>query len=387
MTSSRSRLLFLITEDWYFWSHRLDLARAARDAGYDVSVATRVQEHGRRIEAEGIRVLPISLERRSRRPFRELMAIRELAELYRREKPTIVHHVAMKPILYGGVAARAAGVPVVVNAFAGLGSAFISRSWIAAPFRAVLRESLSWALAPSRSTAVFQNEDDRSLFVDGGMISADRTRIIRGAGVNLDVFAPRPVPGGDPIVLLASRMLRDKGVKEFVEASKVLKSRGIRARFVLVGQSDSHNPTAIPPEQLDRWVTEGLVEWWGHRDNMSDVLPQASIVVLPSYREGLPKVLLEAAACGRPIVASDVPGCREIVRPDENGLLVPAKESAGLARAIADLLADPSRRASMGIRGRELVEREFSVQAIARQTLDLYRELTPGNGPQSHPGH
>jgi glycosyltransferase involved in cell wall biosynthesis len=375
MTSLRPRLLFLITEDWYFWSHRLDLARAARDAGYDVSVATRVQDHGPRIEAERIRVIPISLERRSRRPFRELKAIHELRELYRREKPMIAHHVAMKPILYGAVAARAANVPVVVNAFAGLGSAFIGRSWTTAPFRAVLNKSLAWALAPPCATAVFQNEDDRSLFVAGRMIAANRTRIIRGAGVNLKVFHPQPVPASNPIVLLASRMLWDKGVGEFVEAARLLKSGGTKARFVLVGQSDSHNPTAIPPEQLNQWVRDGLVEWWGHREEMAGVLSEASIVVLPSYREGLPKVLLEAAACGRPIVASDVPGCREIVRPNVNGFLVAAKESTGLARAISNLLADPALRFSMGRKGRELVEQEYSAEGIARQTLNLYREL------------
>jgi glycosyltransferase involved in cell wall biosynthesis len=381
VTNARPRILYLITEDWYFWSHRLDLARAARDAGFDVAVATRVADHAELIRREGFRLFPISLVRRSRNPWRELGAIRELITLYRRERPDLVHHVALKPILYGSLAAWFAGVPVVINAFAGLGYAFTERHRRIPFLRSIIQFGLRSAIKFSRSVVVFQNSEDRDQLIEDGVVSPNRTRVIAGSGIDTNAFAPTQLPRGTPIVLLASRMLWDKGIGDFVAAARILRAKGVPARFVLVGRCDEDNPTAIAQDQLLRWKEEDGVEWWGHRDDMPAVFVSATLVVLPSYREGLPKVLLEAAACAKPIVAADVQGCREVVRDGDTGILVPPKNAQALAQAITTLLQDPALCERMGRRGRDLVVKEFSVERITSETVAFYRELL---GPAWH---
>ena len=380
---ARPRLLFVITEDWYFWSHRLHLARAARDVGMEIVIATRVQDHGGQIAHEGFKLFPIRLRRRSRHPLNELLAILELFRLYRSQKPDIVHHVAMKPVLYGTVAARLAGVRGIINAFAGLGRAFIAEGPQAKLMRSFIGWGLRWALSSPHSVAIFQNQEDCKRMLQNGLVRSDQARVIRGSGIDTKVFIPLPCPGGEPIVMLASRMLWDKGVGEFVEAAHLLKQQRQLARFVLVGRLDEDNPARITLKQLMKWHEQGLVEWWGHRDDMPQVLASASVVVLPSYREGLPKVLLEAAACGRPIVATDVPGCREIVRDGINGRLVPPKNPEALAEAITMLLLDPALQARMGALGRAIVVSEFSVEKIVDETLAVYRELLNPANPVS----
>ncbi|HXF93630.1 MAG TPA: glycosyltransferase family 4 protein [Nitrospiraceae bacterium] len=383
--NARPRLLFLITEDWYFWSHRLDLARAARDAGFDVGIATRVADHGALIRQEGFRLYPLRLARRSRHPLADLAAIWELIRLYRKERPQLVHQVAMKPILYGSLAAWLAGVPVVVNAFAGLGYAFTDRGDTRAMLRLALLKALKIAIRLSRSVAVFQNGEDRDYLVAQGVVQPQQARIIAGSGIDTERFVPGAPEPGAPIVLLASRMLWDKGVADFVQAARLVRHKGVRARFVLVGRCDPHNPAAIPPSRLWEWADAGDIEWWGHREDMPAVLAAATLVVLPSFREGLPKVLLEAAACGKPVIATDVPGCRAAVRHRSNGLLVPPRDPDALADAIVLLLADADRCAAMGRTGRDMVVREYSVSKIAGAMLALYRELLDlrGDGRQA----
>ncbi|MBX3325288.1 MAG: glycosyltransferase family 4 protein [Nitrospira sp.] len=373
--TGRPRLLYLITEDWYFWSHRLDLARAARDAGFDVTVATRVTDHGERIQAEGFHVIPISLFRRSRNLLRELGAVMELVGVYRRVQPHLVHHVAMKPILYGSLAAWMVRVPVVLNAFAGLGYLFTDSERQRGGLHWILTTALRSAIGRSGSMVLFQNEADRDELVRAGIVRALRTRIIAGSGIDVTTFSVKPSPQGTPLVVLPSRMLWDKGVGEFVEAARDLKEKGVDARFVLVGRCDEDNPAAIEREQLARWVAEGAVEWWGHRDDMAAVYEGATLVVLPSYREGLPKVLLEAAACGKAIAATDVPGCRDIVKDGVNGVLVPPRDSSGLARGIAHLLSDRHTRETMGARSREMAVATWAGPRISEQVLALYHEL------------
>jgi glycosyltransferase involved in cell wall biosynthesis len=370
--SDRPRLLYLITEDWYFWSHRVDLARAARDAGYEVFVATRVTDHGERIRREGFQLVPLGMVRRRRNLFQELNCIAELVQLYRKIKPHVVHHVAMKPILYGSIAARFARVPVVINAFAGLGYIFIEdRNRL---LRWCVRTALKQVLRLNTSTVLVQNRDDQERLVGEGIVQAARTKIIAGSGVDVDLFSINPPPSGNPLILLPARMLWNKGVGEFVEAARCLMQQGIRARFILVGRQDEHNPAGIPESYLTEWVKEGFVEWWGHREDMPAVYEAATLVVLPSYREGLPKVLLEAAACGKAMIATDVPGCREVVRNRYNGLLVPPKDSLALAAAIHELLSDSSLRELMGERSRKLAVEEWSIPGITEQVLGLYHD-------------
>lgn len=367
------RLLYLITEDWYFWSHRLDLARAAREAGYDVIVATRVTDHGERIRGEGFQLEPLEMVRRSRNPLREVIAVAELVRLYRRVKPVVVHHVAMKPILYGSLAAWLTRVPSVINAFAGLGYAFMDeRNGL---LRWCVKTSVRTVLRLSHSVTLVQNQDDQDRLVGEGVVPASQARIIAGSGIDVAAYSIQPQPSGISVIVLPARMLWDKGVREFVEAARLLKQKGVHARFILVGRRDEHNPAAIPEIRLKEWVQEGVVEWWGHREDMPAVYAAAMLVVLPSYREGLPKVLLEAAACGKAIVTTDVPGCREVVRDRFNGLLVSPRDSTALAAAIDELLSDQALREVMGQRSRTRVLAEWSSPRITEQVLGLYRDM------------
>lgn len=371
--SDRPRLLYLITEDWYFWSHRVDLARAAREAGYDVIVATRVTDHGARIRGEGFQLEPLELVRRSRNPLREAIAVAELVRLYRRVRPDIVHHVAMKPILYGSLVAWFTRVPAVINAFAGLGYTFMDdRNRL---LRWCVKTALRTVLSLGHSVVLVQNHDDQDRLVGEGVVPVSRTRIIAGSGIDIAVYSLQLQPSGVPIVVLPARMLWDKGVGEFVEAARRLKRKGAHARFVLVGRRDEHNPAAIPEIRLKEWAKEGVVEWWGHREDMPAVYAAAMLVVLPSYREGLPKVLLEAAACGKAMVATDVPGCREIVRDRFNGLLVSPRDSMALANAMEGLLSDQESREIMGQRSRTLALSEWSGSRISEQVLTLYHDV------------
>ena len=369
-----AKLLFLVTEDWYFCSHRLPPARAAKAAGYDVVVATRVNRHGALIEAEGFKLVPIALRRNSWNPLRELAAIINIIAIYRRERPHVVHQVAMKPALYGSIAARMTGVPVIVNALAGLGLVFSSPTRKARMLRALIVAAFRVVLNTRGAVLIVQNPDDANV-VAGTMVAAKRVRLIRGSGVDVNHYSPAPEPTGTPIVMLASRMLWNKGVGEFVASAALLRARNVVARFVLVGQSDPENPASILDAQLQSWHDSGQVEWWGHCEDMRQAFAQASVVCLPSaYGEGVPKVLLEAAACARCIVASDAPGCREIVQHGKTGVLVPLRDPRALASAIETLLAKPELRAAMGKRARALVEAEFSDALVAEQTLAVYEE-------------
>jgi glycosyltransferase involved in cell wall biosynthesis len=378
MSAEAPRLLFGVTEDWYFVSHRLPLAVAARRAGYRVAVATRVQEHAAAIAEAGVELLELKRWRRSSmNPLRELAAVTELAGVLRRWRPDIVHLVALKPVLYGGLAARLGGASVRVNALAGLGFVFVQDRLLARLLRPLIKLAFRWTLGGERAVTIVQNPDDRELLVRDRLVDASHVRLIRGSGVDLRRFSATEFPVGRPTVLLMSRMLWDKGVGEFVEAARLARARGADARFVLVGDPDPENPAAIPRDTLEQWGTSSVIEWWGQRSDAPAVLAQAQIIVLPSYREGLPKVLLEAAASGRPMIATDVPGCREVVEPGVTGLLVPARDAGRLAGAMLQLLTDPERCRQMGSRARQLAEREFGVEAVVARTLALYRELLP----------
>jgi glycosyltransferase involved in cell wall biosynthesis len=369
---NKPKLLFVVTEDWYFVSHRLSLAVAACKAGYDVAVATRARQHVEMIQRAGIRVIPFELSRRIGNPLLELL---RLLSLYRRERPDIVHHVALKPVFLGALASWLAGFPAQVNAVAGLGWLFISQSRKARWLSPIIRWILARLLSSSRCRVIVQNPDDAELLKRAG-VTESHLRMIRGAGVDTSEFSPSPESPEPICVVLATRILWDKGVGEFVEAARQLKQGGVMARFVLVGDPDPNNPASVPEVTLHAWQKEKVVEWWGHRDDMVAVFHAAHVVCLPSYREGLPKVLLEAAACGRPIVTTDVPGCREVVREGKNGLLVPARDAQALSEALLCLIKNPELRAEMGRRGREIVLKEFSSEKVIAQTLDLYEELT-----------
>lgn len=366
------KLLFVVTEDWYFVSHRLALAMAAQEMGFEVSVATREGQQGNVIRSAGIRVIPFTLSRRGGNPLREVMA---LWRLYRHEQPDLIHHVALKPVIFGTLAAWLARVPAQVNAVAGLGWLFTSPSSLVRLARPVLRWLLARLLNQQHSLTIVQNPEDMSLLERSG-VPATRLRLIRGAGVDVQLFCP-VVPLPEPVcIMLVARMLWDKGVGEFVEAARRLTETDVNARFVLVGDPDPANPTSIPESTLRSWHGQHGVEWWGRREDMPVVLHAAHIACLPSfYGEGLPKSLLEAAACGLPIVTTDTPGCREVVRDGVNGLLVPVRDVTALAAALGKLIGDPVLRRRMGEQSRLRAESEFAQEAIIAQTLAVYREV------------
>lgn len=381
----RPRLLFLISEDWVFCSHRLPLAVAAREAGFEVTIATRVNQDGGRIRAAGLDLVPLHWSRRSTHPLRELAALRELVAVFRRVRPDIVHQVAVKPVLYGAVAARLTGVPLVVNALTGMGYIFSSHDLKARLLRPLVRAALHLLLDRRNARLILQNADDVGQFTREGIVDPARVVLIRGAGVDPGEFTVVPEPPGPPLVVLPARMLRDKGVEEFVAAARALKAAGVVARFALVGAPDPENPACIPEARLAQWAAEGVVETWGHRRDMATVFQQCHVVCLPSYREGLPKALIEAAACGRPIVTADVPGCREVVRDGDNGLLVRVRDSVTLTDALRRLLESAALRAAMGRRGRERAEQEFSLAGVIAQTIGVYDEATAALGGRVPP--
>ena len=371
----KPKIIFFITEDWYFWSHRLPIARAARNAGFEVFIATRVNQLKTLIDKEGFNLIPIGLKRRSKNIVKELFSIVEIVKIYRRVRPDIVHHVTVKPVLYGSWAARITGINGVVNALAGLGSIFVAQGWKANVLRQLVVFAYRSAFSAKNTIGIFQNPEDLKLFIDAGVVKSGKAVLIRGSGVDTSCFIRLPEPAGIPTVILASRMLWDKGIGELVDAARQLRKDGVNCRIVLVGSPDPENPTSISEETLGNWHAEGIVEWWGHKEDMPEVFAKSNIVVLPSYREGLPKGLLEAASCGRAIVATDVPGCREIVRHNENGLLVPPHDSKSLANALKFLIENSELRAKMGARGREIVEAEFSEEIVVKQTMDVYKKI------------
>ena len=375
----KPKLLFLVTEDWYFCSHRLPLAVAAQKSGYEVAVMTRVTSHSEVITNAGIRVIPLKcLHRSSMNPFSEFLAIQEILAIYKKERPRLVHHVALKPVLYGSLVAWLSGVPGVINAMAGLGFVFSSQRNVARFVRPILILVFRLLLNRKNFHLIVQNPDDMKLLLDHGISDANRTHLIRGAGVDMASYRPSPIARDRPLVMLASRMLWDKGVGEFVEAAKILKSRGEQARFVLVGDTDIENPTAIPRRQLELWQADRVVEWWGHRNDMAAILPQAHVFCLPSfYGEGIPKVLIEAAACARPIVTTDMPGCRDIVQDGINGFLVPPRNVNALVDALSRLINDHEACSRMGNAGRKMVEGEFYLGRVISETLQVYQYLCP----------
>jgi glycosyltransferase involved in cell wall biosynthesis len=372
MKSEHPKILFFVTEDWFVCSHWLPLIEGAKKAGMEVVVVTRTNKHAEKILQHGARLIPFRISRRGFNPFRELTAILRLAKIYREERPDIVHHIAMKPMLYGSLAAHLMRIPHTVNWVAGMGWLFVSVNSRAKILQAVIRNALGILL---RGTSVIvENKDDQAIISSLG-VSGRHIHLVRGAGVDTSLYAPSVEPEGVQLVVLPARMLWDKGVGEFVGAARQLRQRGVNARFALVGEPDGENPASVPEHQLRDWNKEGAVEWWGRREDMPQVYAQSHIVCLPSYREGLPKSLLEAASCARPIVTTNVPGCREIVRDGENGLLVEARDATALADALDKLLADAGLRLQMGQRGRERVLNEFSQEKIVAQVLALYREV------------
>jgi glycosyltransferase involved in cell wall biosynthesis len=369
------RLLIVVNHAAYFLSHRLPIALAAQRSGYDVHIATGPGPADPEVVAQGLTHHPLPLSRSGLRPLDELRSMLAIRRLFQTVKPDVVHLVTIKPVIYGGIMSRAARVPGVVSAVPGLGFVFLRTGPVGWVVRKIAAKLYREAFRRKNLRVIFQNEADRATICAATGLPLAKTVLIPGSGVDLSQYAPRERSDARPVVVMAARLLRDKGVHEYIDAARLLRERGSPARFQLAGSPDPGNPASVSEADLAAWRADGIVELLGERNDIAEVFARADVVVLPSYREGLPRVLVEAAASGRAVVTSDVPGCRDAIIPGVTGLLVPARVVAPLADAIQSLLADPERRKQMGREGRKLAERLFSITRVVEAHLDIYREL------------
>ena len=375
--SPRLRLVFLVTEDWFFWGHRLALARAARDAGYDVVVATRVVSLREQIVAEGFGLVPLSWSRRSLNPLRLLFDTLALIRVYRRLRPDLVHHVALKPIVLGTTAAFFMPGMVVLNALTGRGYAFTSRSPRARLIAGVVSLLLRGLLRRPRTLVLLENEDDRRLVIDMIGVAAERTAVNPGSGVDVAHFSLFAPPQHEPVTIgCAARMLGIKGIADLVAASRMLHARNIAHRLVLAGAIDRESRDAIAEATLRTWIEQDKIEWLGQIADVRELWRQCHIAALASLGgEGVPLSLVEAAACGRPLVATDVPGSRDIARNGVNALLAPPGSPEKLADALERLILDGDLRRRFAAESRRIAETTFSLDQVLAATLGLYARL------------
>ena len=370
------KILYLVSEDWYFISHRLPMARAAKAAGYEVHVATRVDKHAQQIIDEGFILHPVEWRRGSLNVFRFIATTMRIRRLYREIRPDLAHHVALVPTVAGSIAAL--GLPMQrLNAFAGLGYVFTSATVKARLVRAFAGPLLGWLLRRPGASVLVQNPDDRAVALRLG-VPAEGLALIPGSGIDVDDVTPIPEPAGPFTIGFVGRLLDDKGVRTLVEAHDILVGRGVAVRTLIAGEPDPSNPASIPQQTLESWRNRPSLILLGHVEDVRTVWAQAHVGVLPSQREGLPKSLLEAAAYGRPLIATDVPGCREVARPGLNALLVPAGDAEALAEAIETMMKDRELRLRLGGASRQLVVDQFSSRRIGHEIITLYARLLAG---------
>lgn len=374
------KILFVVNVDWFFISHRLPIALEGIKRGYNIYLATSDTGQRNKIEHYGIHFINIDFERSTKNPFNETGIIFKLVKIYRKYNFHIIHHVTIKPAIYGSIAARLSkNKPNVINAISGLGYNFTgNRKSI---FQNIILKLMRYGFEYSKSNFIFQNPDDLSFYSKLGFLNANNFALIKGAGVDQDEFPfTEPLKKDVLQVLLSARMLFDKGIKEFCEAAKILEKQWKgKAQFILCGDIDLHNPAGATQEEIKKLLENDYIIWLGHQKNIKNILTQSDIVCLPSYREGLPKALIEAMAIGRPIISTDVPGCRECVEEGINGFLVPSQDSNALAIAIDSLLKNKDLRIQMGAASRIKMENELSIKKVISQTFSFYEEVLTGN--------
>ncbi len=368
------KILLVANTDWYLYNYRLSLAKYLRQRAFEVILVSPTGRYVPLIQAEGFTWLNWPVGRRSVSPWSEALAIARLLHIYRQYKPGLVHHFTIKPVLYGSLAAWLSGVPAVVNAITGLGYLFLNDRWLTRMVRSWVLLAYRWLLNRPNTAVIFENEANREQFIRAGLMGADRSWLIEGVGVDVERFSPTPEPEGVPVVLFPARLLREKGIYTLVEAARLLKPR-CSVKFRLAGEVDEGNPGSVRPAEVQQWMEEGLVEWLGWQADMPAVYAQSHLVVLPSWGEGIPTALLEAGACARPVVATDVAGCRDVVVDGFNGLLVPPQDAVALAAAIERLVSDPTLRATLGVAGRERVLQHFTDETINQKTFEVYQSL------------
>ena len=372
----KTKLLILINNLSFFCSHRLPIAEASLANGFDVVIG--YSEVGSAdpylLMQKGFKVKFVPMHGGTNL-LKDLKTFYTLWIFFKKEKPDIVHLVTIKPYLYGGIISRFTGVQNLVSAISGLGTLFVHKDLKSRFLRLLLYPLYCLAFNHSNQKVIVQNEDDAKVLVRWGVLNSNKVRLIRGSGVNLKNFINLREPEGIPVICFAARLLVDKGVYEFVSAAKILKDRGVQARFCLAGDLDLNNPTSLNIKDLNNLKNESCIDILGFQKNIASLYARSHIICLPSYREGLPKTLIEAAAASRAVVTTDVPGCRDAIIPNNTGLLVPVKNSKKLADALQWLIEHPIERINMGKAGRKLAEKEFQIEKIVKNHLKIYQEL------------
>lgn len=374
---SKPKLAFIVNTDWFFVSHRLSLAEVAIAAGFDVHLITNVSNKESVIKQAGVNLHHLPISRKGTNPFSELGTVVRLAKILASIQPNILHLVTPKGVIYGGVLAKFLPKSKVVAAISGLGSVFSDTQGSGLLMRAVVSTLYRVALSGRSTQVIFQNSDDQREISRLVNIPPHNSHLIRGSGVPLNRYQFLPEPDGVVTVTFASRLLWEKGIGEFIKAANQLAGLGVRARWIVSGQFDQGNPTAITEEEFRALDVNGVIEYVGYSEDIPNLFRESHVIVLPSYyKEGIPRVLLEAAACGRPVVTTDMPGCREAIEPGITGEVIPARDVSSLADVIQKLIESPQMRQEMGKRGRELAEREFDVDLVAARHLEIYRKLS-----------
>ena len=368
-----SKILLFANTDWYLYNFRLAFAHELQSRGYEVILVSPPGDFHEQLQANGFRWISFPLSRQGTNPFNEMQTLWRLIRIYHHEKPDILHHFTIKPVIYGSLAAHLLRIKGIVNSITGLGHLFIDNSLFTRIVRSLAK--ILYRLSLHSTQVIFENPEDRDTFVQNRFLKPEQAHLILGTGVDVQKFRPSPNKDDPPLVLFASRLLVTKGLLEFVEAARILHKKGLRARFAIAGTPDPGNPASVSPEQISAWERSCQVEVWGWQGDMPSALATSDIFCLSSYREGVPSALLEACASGLPIVATNVPGCRDVVIHGVNGLLVPPQDSEALADALERLLVDPNLRDKMGKMGRQFAVDKFSLDKIIKQTLSVYPKV------------
>ena len=373
------KLLFIVNVDWFFISHRLPIALTAKEKGYEVHIACAMTDKQDYLNNLGLVTHSLNLSRGSTGIRQELKSYNDIKNILKTIQPDIIHFVTIKPVLYGGIASRFMHLKNRVFAISGLGYVFTSNSLKTTILRLLIVQLYKIALGGSNLKVIVQNLNDKEILTKNKIVQDKFITLIRGSGVDINHYTYEKEPSGTPTIVMASRLLKDKGVMEFTQAAKILLSKDINAIFRLYGDIDEHNPASLNLEELTKINNEGIVEVHGYEKNIANVFSNSNIVVLPSYREGLPKVLIEAAASGRAVVTTDVPGCRDAIEGNKTGILVEVKNALALADAIEKLINNKEQRIMMGQAGRKLAENEFTIEQVIDTHLNIYQSFYEDN--------
>jgi len=371
------KILILVNYLSFFLSHRLPIAEALLAKGFEVFIGYGELRGAdpKLLEQRGFKVDFIPMQPGGLNLLKDLKTLYYIWVFFKRVEPDIVHLITIKPYLYGGIISRLCGVRGLITAVSGLGTLFVNKDLKSKLIRLLLYPIYKLAFNHLNQKVIVQNKDDLKVLVNWGVLNPSKVKLLKGSGVKLENFTNLDEPGGTPVVCFAARLLRDKGVYEYVSAVRLLKERGIKAEFLLAGDLDINNPTGLKLKDLNKIRDEGYVKIIGYQKDIATLYAKSHIICLPSYREGFPKSLIEAAAAGRAVVTTDVPGCRDAIIPNKTGLLVPIKDSQKLADALQWLIENSKERIAMGKAGRNFAEKEFKIEKIILNHLDIYQDI------------